>query len=137
MSDDGVFLEVDRDEAWELLRTTTVGRVAFVVDGRQELLPVNFVVHRDAVYVRTAPDSVLARLAEGHDAVAFEVDHHDDTFRLGWSVVLHARSGRVTDEQLLAELAERGRPAPWAAGDRDLVLELRSQAISGRRVRQG
>ena len=125
---------LDESECLELLDTATVGRMAFVVDGRQHLLPINYVAHESVVYVRTADGTSFARLRDGTDVV-FEVDYHDDVFRWGWSVTVHGSIRRVTDPAALERLETVRRPKAWASGERDVVLAVSSDEIAGRRVR--
>jgi uncharacterized protein len=61
-----------RAECLNLLATAQVGRLALLVDGRPEILPVNYALDGDAVQFRTAEDSVLTNAALTE--VAFEVD---------------------------------------------------------------
>ncbi len=130
--------ELTETECYDLLGgTTTVGRVAFVDAEGQQLLPVNFVVVDHVVYLRTAPDSVIAGLAGGQDDVAFGVDFHDDLLGRGWSVTMKG-SSRAVDAVPDASAGEPARtPQPWAPGERDLVIAVTPRTISGRRVRRG
>ena len=130
--------ELTETECYDLLGgTTTVGRVAFVNDDGQQLLPVNFVVIDRIVYLRTAPDSVIAGLAGGHDDVAFGVDFHDDLLGRGWSVTARG-SSRAVDGVPPGLSGGVGRtPQPWAPGERDLVIAVTPRTIAGRRVRRG
>lgn len=125
---------LDEAECLALLDAASVGRMAFVVDGRQHLLPINYVVHESAVHVRTAAGTSFSKLQDGTDVV-FEVDHHDDVFRSGWSVTVHGSIRRVDDPAVLAHLASIGRPKAWASGERDVVLSVVPDEIAGRRVR--
>lgn len=130
--------ELSESECYELLGgTTTVGRVAFVTDDGQQLLPVNFVVVDRVVYLRTAPESVIANLARGHEDVAFGVDFHDDLLGRGWSVTASGSSREVEEVPVGATEDSARRPRPWAPGERDVVVALTPRAISGRRVRRG
>jgi nitroimidazol reductase NimA-like FMN-containing flavoprotein (pyridoxamine 5'-phosphate oxidase superfamily) len=130
----GHFSEVAADECWNLLDTTTVGRLAFAGDDGIVVIPVNFIVLDEAVYFRTSPHTVVAPLADGRDDVAFEVDHHEDMLQRGWSVLLHGSTVEVEDAE--AEQARRSssRLGPWAPGDRSLMIKLTPKRISGRRV---
>src|SRR5688572_17969304 len=74
----GTLLPIAETECWELMDTTTVGRLAFMADDGIVILPVNFLVHEERIYVRTEPGSTIASLADGNDDVAFEIDYHDD-----------------------------------------------------------
>ncbi|MFC5679452.1 pyridoxamine 5'-phosphate oxidase family protein [Aeromicrobium endophyticum] len=125
---------LDEAECLELLDTASVGRMAFVIEGRQHLLPINYVVHDSVVHVRTADGTSFSKLAQGTDVV-FEVDYHDDVFRWGWSVTVHGAIRRVDDPAVLAHLQTIRRPQAWAAGERTIVLAVEPDEIAGRRVR--
>ncbi len=134
---DGQFETLSQEECWELFSLRTVGRIAFVdADGVQQLLPVNHAVRDGVVYLRTARDSVLGELASGHDAVALQADHVEDLFQLAWSVTVTGTVGEVHDADVVEQLVEAGRPAPWAPGERDVFLALTPGRIAGRRVKQ-
>lgn len=136
-TNDGRLTHLDEQECWELLGIRSVGRVAFVdMDGAQQLLPVNLAVRDRKVFVRTSTDSVIGTLAQGHDRVALQTDHVQDLFQLAWSVTVTGSMGEVTDADLIEELREAGRPAPWAPGPREVFLVLTPRTIAGRRVRQ-
>ncbi|MCD9198497.1 pyridoxamine 5'-phosphate oxidase family protein [Aeromicrobium wangtongii] len=130
------FTALSEQECRDLLGTTTVGRVAFVNDEGQQLLPVNFAVRGHDIYFRTTADSVLAELGEGHDDVAFGADFHDDTYQRGWNVTVVGSSDRVDDPALISELLATARPRPWAPGERDVIIVIHERRIGGRRVRQ-
>ena len=67
--------------------------------------------------------------------MVFEVDHHDDLFRWGWSVAVSGSIHRVTDQTVLDRLEGVHRPKAWAGGDRPVVLSVVPDEITGRRVR--
>ena len=73
-------------ECWTLLRSTPVGPLAKVVDGRPDIHPVNHLVDHGTVLFRTAEGTKL-RAAVGHD-VAFEADGYDAGAARAWSVVV-------------------------------------------------
>jgi len=112
--------------------TTTVGRVAFRSSRGQQLLPVNFVFRHDRVYFTTSPNSVLAELADGCDDVAFEIDYPDRLMQHGWSVLVKGSTKQVVAADV--DLSPKG-PRPWAPGDRDVLVELTPEQITGRRIR--
>jgi nitroimidazol reductase NimA-like FMN-containing flavoprotein (pyridoxamine 5'-phosphate oxidase superfamily) len=130
----GRFSEIDPEECWNLLDTTTVGRLGFTTDDGVVVLPVNFIVFESAVYVRTDPHTVIAKLAEGSDNVAFEVDHLEDMFQRGWSVLLRGSTAEADSDEATRALESSTRLGPWAPGDRPLVIKLTPRAVSGRRV---
>lgn len=128
-------LEVlSRERCLDLLRTTTVGRIAFDGDEGVVLLPVNYRVTAQEVLLRTSATGTLAQLARGAREVVFEVDYHARTARSGWSVLVRGAAGAVTDEQLLAS-PEVARVVPWAASqDHSLVLAVALEQVTGRSV---
>jgi nitroimidazol reductase NimA-like FMN-containing flavoprotein (pyridoxamine 5'-phosphate oxidase superfamily) len=118
-------------EAWRLLRSVPVGRVAFVVAGWPVVLPVNFAVDGDAIVFRTGPGAKLAAVGGGR--VAFEADAADSTYRAGWSVLAFGIADEVVDPAEVARL--EGLPVrPWAGGERSHWVRIRVVRISGRRV---
>ena len=123
-----------RQECYELLSTTTVGRVAFVNADGLQLIPLNFAVIDSAIYFRTAIDSILDGLADGKDDVAFGVDHHSETSRDGWNVTVKGATSRVSDPALHEQVMSWSRLHPWAGGQRGVVIHLRVTSIEGRRV---
>lgn len=122
-------------ECLGMLATTTVGRVAFVDRDGIQLIPLNFAVIDDEIYFRTYPDSVLHAMAQGHDAVAFEIDHHGEMSPTGWNVTVKGRTDRVSDPDLHARVMATSRLRPWAGGTRAEVIHLTRTSIDGRRVR--
>lgn len=132
----GSIVELSQDECLALLTTTTVGRIAFVNDEGQQLVPVNFALLDGAIYFRTLPDGFLSGLATGHDDVAFGVDHHD-VFRDGWNVTVRGSARGVQDETVLNTVLTHHRLKPWAGGVRPLVIQISPSSIAGRRVSGG
>ena len=129
--------ELPLQECLDLLETTTVGRVAFVDDVCQRIVPVNFVVLRGTVYFRTAHDGLLAGLHSGHPDVAFEVDHHDDTYRHGWNVTVQGAARGVEDRATINLVLGNSRLRPWAGGSRPVVVAIDANSVAGRRVAGG
>ncbi len=125
---------LDAAECLALLNTATVGRMAFIADGKQQLLPINYAVLNGVIYFRTAEGTSFSKLTDQTDVV-FEVDYHDDLFRWGWSVKVDGQIRHATDQSLLETLAQVQRPKAWATGERNIVLSLVAQDITGRRVR--
>lgn len=121
---------LEERECYELLSTTTVGRVAFVNREGQQLLPLNFAVVDGVIYFRTKEEGVLSELAEGLGDVAFEVDHHGTTTRDAWNVTVRGSTSPVHDAAGLTIAALR----PWPPGERPLVVALTPRSVDGRRV---
>ncbi len=126
--------ELSELECYDLLVTTTVGRVAFVNAEGQQLLPLNFVLVDGVVYFRTLVDGVLAELASGMPDAAFGVDYHGVTTRDGWSVTIVGATSVVDDPETLDQVSNHSRLRPWVPGERLLIIQLIPRAITGRRV---
>ena len=130
----GHLAPMTESECWELLDTTTVGRLAFTTDDGIVILPVNFFVHEKQVYIRTESGSVIAALADDRDDVAFEIDYHADMNQTGWNVLMKGSTAGVGTVEGERALASTSRLGPWAPGDRSLVVALTPRTISGRRA---
>ena len=120
-------------QCWTLLAGTGTGRVAYQDNGRVLVFPVNYVVHDQGVYFRTARDGVLGGGPE-HQNASFQIDHHDSGRMEGWSVLLSGRAEPVTDADLLTELWGRRMDEPWGGGQRDVFIGIEPGLLTGRRV---
>jgi nitroimidazol reductase NimA-like FMN-containing flavoprotein (pyridoxamine 5'-phosphate oxidase superfamily) len=119
-------------ECFELLEPGGIGRVGFASADGITMLPVNFAVTGKTIIFRTAPDTLLARYADAQ--VSFEADHLDEGLREGWSVLVHGRAHRVTDERAVQRLEDGLHLEPWAPGARDVYVRIASTQITGRRI---
>lgn len=82
-----LFSELSAAECRELLTRTHVGRLAYSLHDRVEIVPIHFVYDDEWIYGRTAPGGKLPILLRNR-WVAFEVDEHEGP--LDWqSVVVH------------------------------------------------
>jgi uncharacterized protein len=122
------------DECRELLATRDVGRLAVVVGGYPEVLPVNYAVVRDRVVIRTDPGAKLSHAR--FERVCFEVDELDRARRIGWSVlvkgVIHElkEGDRHADELDLVA----GQIRSWAGGAKAHTLVVTPVSVTGRRI---
>lgn len=124
---------IDAEECLSLLagHRTKVGRVAFAENGYPVVLPVNYRVFRGTVIFRTDPGSKLLAMAMGQK-LAFEVDHVDEPWQEGWSVLMQGMGREITDPDLLAEIDGIGLNA-WVGAEAH-VLEIIWHRITGRRI---
>jgi hypothetical protein len=96
------------DASLELLSSQSVGRVAFVLDGRPVILPVNYAVDGWTIVFRTTHGGKLVAASSGA-LVAFEADSFDRQNRVGWSVVARGTlrtcptPNRCSDTSLLSD----------------------------------
>jgi uncharacterized protein len=124
--------DLERAECLELLGYGSyLGHIGFAQDGRQIVLPVNYLFEHEHVYISTAEDSLLGDL-DSTD-VAFEVDSQKPLEHSGWSVLVNGTIQRVSDPEEVDRL-RRGPLRSWARHSADLWLRISVDAISGRRV---
>jgi nitroimidazol reductase NimA-like FMN-containing flavoprotein (pyridoxamine 5'-phosphate oxidase superfamily) len=122
-----------REECLRLLAAEEVGRIAVVLGRQPLIMPVNFVLERDTIVLRTDPGTKLATAS--FERVAFEVDHIDRQRQVGWSVLVQGIGQEVT--AAFSRLFEQVRAlaiTPWAPGDKEHWLRIMPVEISGRRV---
>jgi uncharacterized protein len=120
-------------ECWAELSSRTLGRLATSVDGQPDIFPVNYVVQRHTVLIRTAEGTKLASAAINRQ-VAFEADDHD--FMKGWSVVVKGQA-RVLSTADELEAAERAQVLPWTATPKQRFIRIVPTDITGRRFAFG
>ena len=142
-------LTTDECRALVVTHRPRLGRLAFVAGEWPLVLPVNFVLEGDVLYCRSAAGSKLAAAARGGprrpaasllrpaatrgDRVAFEIDHIDEVWEEGWSLLAFGHLREVEDPAELARV--RQLPLrPWASGDKPYYLRLEILSLSGRRI---
>lgn len=139
MTDDPLaraFVVLDEDEALALAATMTVGRIVHARGERMFAAPVNVLLEQRDVLFRTASSTELLAAAQRNASAAFEVDDVVDWSRSGWSVLIRGRLSEVTDAATVGRVLSSGL-RPWAAGNRDHVLRLAGQEVTGRRLDPG
>ena len=122
------------DECRHLVTTVRprLGRLAFVDAGWPVVFPMNYVADGDLIYFRTAPGSKLLAALRVQQ-VTFQVDHIDEVWQEGWSVLAFGRLRMVTDEEEIAQVSQWPL-RPWAGGDRPHYLRLDAASMTGRRL---
>lgn len=128
-SGDEPVVALDSDESWQLMSSVTLGRLITVVDNRPDVFPVNFVVQRGTILIRSAEGTkLISALINPH--VVFEVDDH--TAMQGWSVVVRGQAHVLLRTDEVAE-ADRAEVLPWTATDKHRYLRIEPTEVSGRR----
>jgi nitroimidazol reductase NimA-like FMN-containing flavoprotein (pyridoxamine 5'-phosphate oxidase superfamily) len=128
--DRAVFGALDREECLLLVRWESVGRLAVARHGfAPVVVPVNFVLDGDTILFRTDVGDTTLRLFE--NPASFQVDRFDWYRRIGWSVLIQGNAQLLTPEEADALDTD---VVPWAPGERDLVVRIVPESISGRRV---
>ncbi len=126
---------LDRAECLDLLTTVDVGRIGFTNQALPVIRPVNFAVLNDKVVFRTSEGSKLAA-ATRNSIVAFQADDLDYSDRSGWSVAVIGPAKEVRDPGRLAALMPF-LPDPWVPGQREHVIEITLELVSGIRILRG
>ncbi|MDN4161628.1 pyridoxamine 5'-phosphate oxidase family protein [Nocardioides abyssi] len=118
------------EECWTLLGTRTLGRIAWTTADGPVVLPVNYGLAGETVWIRTSAYSALVREAD-QSRVAVEVDLVDEATRTGWSVLVRGtahvrfpRDGRATPPEV----------ETWPAGPRPLWVVVDPREVTGRRL---
>jgi nitroimidazol reductase NimA-like FMN-containing flavoprotein (pyridoxamine 5'-phosphate oxidase superfamily) len=124
--------QLTKSECFELLARERVGRVAVVDDLGPVVFPVNFVLDRHMVVLRTGEGTKLDAACRG-SRVAFEIDGTDTAAHTGWSVVVRGEAIEVTDTAELARL-RRLPLEPWAPGAKAHYVRILPTALTGRRI---
>ncbi|MFC4535063.1 pyridoxamine 5'-phosphate oxidase family protein [Sphaerisporangium dianthi] len=133
MKTDSAGLQVlTHEECLALLASVPVGRIVFTDRALPAVQPVNFVLDRGTVVIRTAAASRLAS-AVRNTVVAFEVDQFDARMRAGWSVTMVGHAHVVLDGHEIERLALLPL-TPWVPEGKDQFIVLRPENIAGRRI---
>jgi nitroimidazol reductase NimA-like FMN-containing flavoprotein (pyridoxamine 5'-phosphate oxidase superfamily) len=125
-------LSADECRALLVTHRPQLGRLAFIAGDWPLVLPMNFAVDGNVVYFRSAAGSKLDA-AVRCDRVAFQVDHVDEVWEEGWSLLACGHLRVVDDPDELAQV-RRLPLRPWAGGDRPYFLRLQIVSLSGRRI---
>jgi nitroimidazol reductase NimA-like FMN-containing flavoprotein (pyridoxamine 5'-phosphate oxidase superfamily) len=117
-------------ECWRLLRTSSVGRIAFVDDRTGiEVFPVNFVVDHGTIVFRTAAGTKLSGVAD-RPAVVFEVDGDDDAGR--WTIVARGRAEPIDVRREVIEAFDI-ELSTWHASAKPYFVRIVPVEVDGRR----
>lgn len=121
------------EECLRLLRESTVGRIAVVIDDFPIVVPVNYRLVETSgltwLAIRTRPGNAIERAPMN---VAFEIDGIDPICQQGWSVLVRGTLHHVDPDA--ANFRERFDPEPWLLAERNAWLVVEPFAISGRRL---
>ncbi|MET9273550.1 pyridoxamine 5'-phosphate oxidase family protein [Kribbella sp. NPDC003557] len=127
---DPVLEPMRREECIVLIRSGSVGRIAYAGIDEVVVIPVNYCYRDELIVFRTAADSAVAQF--DLEPVAFELDLFDEGMQDGWSVLVNGMVRPATEAETAAA---RGRVDPWAGGTRDTYMVVDPRRITGRRIR--
>ncbi len=131
MTPDESSLPLSTEECVRLLGTVPVGRVVFTEHALPAARPVNFTALADGIAFRTRAGGTLDLAVRG-SVVGFQADAYDPQQHTGWSVLVVGHAEEVTDPETRRAVAHAVRP--WAGGQRDRMLKVRFDRVTGRRV---
>lgn len=131
MTEESTVVALSESECWELLRTTSVGRLAVWVDDHPDIFPVNYVVDHGTVVFRSAAGTKLSAALAG-TPVALEADGYDDGTAEAWSVVIRGQAEEIHGGPDLLETVDLPL-FPWQAGDKGRFIRIVPTTTSGRR----
>lgn len=122
---------LSEDDCLTRLHSREIGRVAFDVNGRIEIFPVNYGMEGRIIVFRTGAGTKLNEVP--NRPVAFEVDSWEPESGIGWSVVAKGRAEEVTTN--VGRAAEHLRWVPVRAaapGTHWHWIGIRPSEITGR-----
>lgn len=122
---------IGTDQCVELLRAHSFGRVGVTIGDEPVILPVFYALVDGEVVFRTDPGTkLIAAVLETR--VAFEVDDAAS----GWSVLVvgHAHEMRSPSPALTG--AESQLDDYWPSGERERVVRIEVEKITGRRLQR-
>ncbi|MGO8875785.1 MAG: pyridoxamine 5'-phosphate oxidase family protein [Acidimicrobiales bacterium] len=134
LTDDQGMEILDEAECRRLLGTSQLGRVGLTVGEVPAVFPVNYCFSDEAIWFLTGP-GVKLQAAEAGDTVAFEVDEVDERARDAWSVLVIGTSTVATGLSR-TEHAARVPVLPWTAAERNHLVRIGADFVSGRRISQ-
>jgi hypothetical protein len=115
---------ISRQACWDLLRTSSLGRVALSVSALPAILPVQYYLDGDEIAMCLGFFDIPSA-AVSNTVIAFAADAIDAGSGAGWSVQVQG-TGRV--DRTLAELQDCGEPTSG------LIVHLAPQVMTGYRV---
>lgn len=119
------------DTCWALMRTTTVGRLAVVVDDHPDIFPINYAVDRGTLVFRTGEGSKVLGALSG-TSVALEADGFDPETGRVWSVVVKGRAHTIAEVDDLMDTVDLAL-FPWQGGEKDRFIRITPGEVTGRR----
>lgn len=132
-TDEAPIIALSPAESWELLLSTSLGRLALTVGGVLDIYPVNFIAHDDVLTIRTSEGTKLLELTINPN-VAFEIDGVGG--EEGWSVVVKGTARILQTEAEIAG-AEQLALRPLVPTEKHVWVRIVPTEISGRRFRLG
>jgi nitroimidazol reductase NimA-like FMN-containing flavoprotein (pyridoxamine 5'-phosphate oxidase superfamily) len=127
----GELVDLSTEECWKLVEGREFARLAWNSATGPIVLPVNFVVHEHAIWMRTTAYSAIAEEVD-ESQIAVEMDDINQETHDGWSVLLRGRAEVLYHENQVPDAVHALHT--WPAGVRPLWVRLRPDIVTGRRL---
>ncbi len=128
MSEEGIVAELSTAECWAFLEQHEFGRLAYVLDGGADIVPINYCVDDGQLLFRTAQGSKFVGVMSDATA-AFEVD----AFEAETAISVVVRGLAVELPESHAGRAEQAGLRPWLDSDKPHLVAIDVTHITGRR----
>ena len=129
-------IEINRAESLALLGRVSLGRIVFTQNALPTVRPVNHLVDRGQIVIRTHSGAALTlqteRAGSSGVVVAYEADDIDPQTHLGWSVIATGYARLVTDQRELARY--QGELEAWVDRSLDCVVRVNPLMLTGFRL---
>lgn len=129
---DAVITEMPEQEAWDFLGQHAFGRLAYVIAGEPDIVPINYCADNGRLVFRTAEGSKLFAVVTG-GKVAFEVDAVRSDHAN--SVIVHGQARLLEGSE--AEAAEELPLRAWVPTVKYNLVEITPESVTGRRFLLG
>jgi nitroimidazol reductase NimA-like FMN-containing flavoprotein (pyridoxamine 5'-phosphate oxidase superfamily) len=120
---------LDAEECMARLASVPFGRVVFTHRALPAIRPVNHIVDRGQVIIRTNLGTAIGSAAGRGTVVAYEADAIDPVTRTGWSVVVTGVAQVITEPDEVARY--QGLLDAWVDGERNRVIRIPAELVSG------
>lgn len=119
------------EECWDLLRSSSLGRLAVCFRGEPDIFPINFIAVDDGLLLRTSQGSKLVQLTI-NDHIALETDSVGGGE--AWSVVVKG-TARVLELQSEIQAADELPLRPLVPTLKYVWVKIIPTHVSGRRFK--
>ncbi|MCS7483701.1 pyridoxamine 5'-phosphate oxidase family protein [Umezawaea endophytica] len=120
-------LELSEAESLRLMSGVPFGRVVFSRDALPAIRPVNHVVDKGSIIIRTHLGAAV--LSSVGMVVAYEADSIDPVTRTGWSVIVIGVAKRVIDVDEAARFERELKP--WVRRTMDHTIRIVPEMVTG------
>lgn len=126
-------VELTAAESWRLLGSVSLGRIVFTRHAMPAIRPVNHLVDRETVIIRSHLGAAIVRRAAGDGTVVcYEADDIDPVRHTGWSVIVTGLARLINDPAAISGYQQVLQP--WADTQMDYVIAIEPKIVTGLRL---